>query len=409
MIDRGNHGVGQAADGKVGALDVALRGMFLACSWTWCIGMFFPVFFVGDFGLWGWVAFAVPNVLGAGAMGWVLRRRGASEEMVAKHAAAMRWFSIVTIMFQVSFAMWFFQLHLPRINHRYVMGVWLLLFLIQVNFGFERIARRMWDRLAIIAYFVSLAAAAGTSLATDSLELPGANARHGFQDLAMAAPVLLFGFALCPYLDLTFHRVRRETPGNAGTMAFWIGFIGFFLPMIVFTLFYAGGILSGKQLSTFVAVHVAIQLAFTIAAHFRELSSGSSSSGIKSETGSSRSRDLIGRFLWPVVGIAVAVASSYLPMVPDIRPGYPAHRLVYELFMSFYALIFPAYVWIVVIERGLPRATRLTLYVIALTLASPCLWLGYIEQHYVWLLPGVAIPLLFPVIASPLLARPTAR
>ena len=46
---------------------------YLACSWTWCIGMFLPVLLVRDYGVWGWIVFAVPNVLGAAAMGWVLR------------------------------------------------------------------------------------------------------------------------------------------------------------------------------------------------------------------------------------------------------------------------------------------------------------------------------------------------
>lgn len=45
---------------------------YLACSWTWCIGMFLPVLLVRDYGVWGFVVFAVPNVVGAGAMGWVL-------------------------------------------------------------------------------------------------------------------------------------------------------------------------------------------------------------------------------------------------------------------------------------------------------------------------------------------------
>src|SRR6266404_3216610 len=48
--------------------------VFLAVSWTWCIGMFLPVLLVRDYGLWGWIVFAVPNMIGAAAMGWVMHR-----------------------------------------------------------------------------------------------------------------------------------------------------------------------------------------------------------------------------------------------------------------------------------------------------------------------------------------------
>ena len=41
-----------------------LWAFFLACSWTWCVGMFLPVLLVRNWGIWGWVVFAVPNVIG---------------------------------------------------------------------------------------------------------------------------------------------------------------------------------------------------------------------------------------------------------------------------------------------------------------------------------------------------------
>ena len=49
-----------------------LWACFLGCSWTWVIGMFFPVLLLRDYGFMGWVVFAIPNVVGAAAMGWVL-------------------------------------------------------------------------------------------------------------------------------------------------------------------------------------------------------------------------------------------------------------------------------------------------------------------------------------------------
>ena len=52
---------------------VAGWAVFLAMSWTWCIGMFLPVLLLRDLGLGGFLVFAIPNILGAAAMGWLLR------------------------------------------------------------------------------------------------------------------------------------------------------------------------------------------------------------------------------------------------------------------------------------------------------------------------------------------------
>src|SRR4051812_10077052 len=80
--------------------------VFLACSWTWCIGMYLPVLLVRDYGVWGWVVFAVPNVIGAAAMGWVLRDWMRSVRIMAAHAHACIAFSLVTVAFQVYFLEW---------------------------------------------------------------------------------------------------------------------------------------------------------------------------------------------------------------------------------------------------------------------------------------------------------------
>src|SRR6187397_1723561 len=82
---------------------------FLACSWTWCIGMFLPVLLVRDYGGWGWIVFAVPNVIGAAAMGWILRSGEISRRIVENHRVACLSFSAVTILFHVLFTGWVIQ------------------------------------------------------------------------------------------------------------------------------------------------------------------------------------------------------------------------------------------------------------------------------------------------------------
>jgi hypothetical protein len=81
-------------------------GMYLGISWTWVIGMFLPVLLVRDYGPLAWWIFAIPNCIGAAAMGWVLRNADDSAAYVRRHAGACRWFSLVTIAFHLFFAAW---------------------------------------------------------------------------------------------------------------------------------------------------------------------------------------------------------------------------------------------------------------------------------------------------------------
>ena len=375
-----------------------MRAVFLACSWTWCIGMFFPVYLIGDFGVWGWAAFAVPNVVGAGAMGWVLRRPGASEALIGRHLTAARWFSIVTVQFHIAFGSWFFEAMLAGpVGQRYVAGATSVALMLVIGCALAGLGSKGWYRLAVVAFAASALAAIAASMTGSTLHWPDSQARHPLTDLAFATPVLVAGFALCPYLDLTFHRVRRETPGRAGEAAFWVGFIACFTPMIVLTLFYAGGMLGGSVVSLYIVGHIFVQSTFTVGAHLRELF----------ENGFLRTKD---PYAAPTIRSAALRTASALALglapcavvlltyLDPIRENYSFRRLVYECFMSFYGLIFPAYFWIVVIERGLSRGTRLGLFVAAVLLAAPCFWFGYIEQQYAWLAPGVAIPTLLPVV-----------
>ena len=68
--------------------------------------MFLPVILLRDFGWLSWIAFTVPNVIGAAAMGFVISDRGASERFVLRHKPACWVFSFVTILFQTFFLCW---------------------------------------------------------------------------------------------------------------------------------------------------------------------------------------------------------------------------------------------------------------------------------------------------------------
>src|SRR5262249_26518739 len=91
--------------------------------------------------------------------------------------------------------------------------------------------------------------------------------------------------------------------------------------------------------------------------------------------------------------------------LPEYRPGYRPTRMAYELFMSFYALVFPAYAWIVMRSWNLPSRTRIRTWLFTTGLAAPMLWLGYLEKHSLWLLPTAGVVLLAPLIARAVTPR----
>ncbi len=362
------------------------RALFLACSWTWCIGMWFPVYMVNDWGWPGWAAFLVPNAIGAALVGF-LHTAQSSPRFVAANLHAMRAFSVVTILFHVSWLTWLLSYLFSRsfIGQGWVGGA---VAAGTVLAGAILSLGKKWAIPSLIVYTTSVLAALSSWRTGVTLQFPPETGSQSFNGLMFALPMLVLGFGLCPHLDLTFHRVRQDAPGIAGSAAFALAFGLFFPALMLYTLLYAGGLRAGTW-SLYLWAHFTAQAAFTIAAHLRELRpSGLADWGA----------------LWPkrhvqlLVTILLMFASAALPWTPDYNEGTPATRLAYELFMSFYALLFPAYVWIISIDRGLPRRACIRAWIVACILAAPCMWVGYIERHYVWLLPAVGIVLIAPIV-----------
>lgn len=374
--------------------------IYLAVSWTWCIGMFLPILLVRDFGLAGYLAFAIPNVIGAAAMGWAIASPGASVRFVEKHRAACAVFGCVTALFHVAFLVRvIYPLDAPSGGLPAVVGV-----------ALGAVVLSFVDRPRIVAvatYLVSVAVVAalmiepGLPLVSDDA---GAAARFQTMrlpalDVLFLAPACAFGFLLCPYLDLTFHRARQALPGASSRIGFGLGFGVFFLAMIVFTPMYAAlfvpswfgpGARPASTVLALVLAHLAAQSAATIGFHTREL--------VRHGHRSAR---------WTLAGVLALVLVWIMlpragaPMPPSLAD--PGERLIwYRLFMSCYGLLFPAYVWIVAIPTADghsgtsgPRGRRKLLVVLlACGLAAPCFWFGFVERETIWLGPGMAIVLL---------------
>ncbi len=366
---------------------------YLACSWTWCIGMFLPVLLVRDYGVWGFVVFAVPNCLGAAASG-IAMRPAIEGWFLRSHGWAAQWFSLVTIGFQMFFAGWLLTWFPITWTLPGALG-WLAMVL-ALRF------RPHPGTLVTIAVAVMAATVAALVLGLASGEAQFPRYVLPFDErLVSLAPVCAFGFTLCPYLDVTFWRARREVPGSRGAAAFAIGFLGLFPIGILFTLAYSARLGDAEEfndlrvagsLATFLlGAHLCLQLGATSLYHGIEAQSlGREIDG----RGPSPARRTTGKLVFMVAPLLLGLAGSRAPMYH----GISFNEAVYRGFMGFYGLVFPAYVWLCLMptwrDRSRPRVRALRVWLVACTIAIPMFWLGFIERHEVWLLPGLAVVIL---------------
>lgn len=398
--------------------------VYLGVSWTWCIGMFLPVLLIRDFGAAGFWVFAIPNVLGAAAMGWVLSHAG-SARICDQHGAMVRCFSLVTAAFQLSFAT-LMVLAVRPLNAGISLGdaallgaaaswaalVWVMHGRLQQTGRREEsgaigllIAGAVWAVSAgLFAWLWSRGSVDLRAIVPTPGQPPAGSSASGelpALDLAFLAPVCLLGFLLCPYLDGTFHRARRALANDEDSKAaFTLGFGGLFLTMILFTGAYAP-LLIGSQTreglfawtagaaAWGLAVHLGVQLAFTFAAHGAEWRDGAG--GMAQTTAGGRRR-------WPLVAlIAVSIGLPVaMTAMPSITGSLGNPEVLYRGYMAFYGLVFPAYVLLCLVPlRGQtqPTSGRVSWWVVTVAAATPFYWLGFIERQTWWLGPGVGVVL----------------
>ncbi|MEM9915066.1 MAG: hypothetical protein AAF911_08900 [Planctomycetota bacterium] len=399
---------------KSGLGPALLWACFLGCSWTWVIGMFLPIMLVRDFGVWGWIVFAVPNVVGAAAMGFVLRTPGISWRITQAHPAALRWFAGVTIAYQVYVVFWLFG------------GVWLALLCVLPWLVMDRQRRETIGHwLPAVAVGVAVLSWGCFSMAG---QLDGAwldvktdewPARLGDLDWWLLMPGLIVGFALCPYLDPTFHRARYSTGPGTGKAAFGLGFGVVFCSMIVFTLMYAGllrPLVEGDpdfelapSWTALLAIHVGVQVAFTLMVHGRERFA----TAAQQDPGDRRPFAgfgvlMLGALVWAVVS---RHAEWTLPTAEG--GAMTLGEVGYRLFLLIYGVHFPGYVLICMIPTlrpGIAAKARRKVFWVASSIAYPMAVMGLIVGPSWWLL-GLYATLGVGRVAAELLpsADPPAR
>ncbi|MCE2968519.1 MAG: hypothetical protein ACK5WB_00785 [Phycisphaerales bacterium] len=385
---------------------------YLATSWTWCIGMFLPVLLMRDLGVWAFVVFAVPNVLGAALMGRVLSRIDA-QSIQTFHRPAVIAFSAITIAFQAFFLVWAAQwAGLPL--------VWLgvLAVVLPVCFGVldTRQTRTehtpgwtpliVWGlSLVVIVQGVLVGAWSGPS-STSSL----GSAAFSI-DLLPLLMVCLLGFACSPYLDATFLRTRASLgqPAAGRTFALGLGFM--FTLMILGTLWYAPAVLGpamGQRVASLsvlvlIALHIVPQLLMTISMHracARDTNSRRQTPGFVP----------IAVAVGALCGVLCAVAADQA-----MFRGLLASEAMYRVFMGFYGLVAPAYVLTCLrpgsgYQHVRPSTLQLSVFAAAVILALPFYFLGFVDRQWAYLVPGVVIVLVaaISIPAAPITRRALA-
>jgi hypothetical protein len=353
-------------------------GGYLASSWTWVIGLLWPVLLVRDFGVWGWLAFAVPNVLGAAGFGYVTARPGLSETILGRDAHLAVRFSEVTIAFHVFAGGWVLMT---------LGGVWFVLGGVaaalvtwMVGFGAQRGLPWLGLGAAMLSLAMGVVWLVGGSMSETVTLDPTAHARRfGLTELIWFLPAPLVGFLLAPYLDLTFHRAQEATSAGTGEAAFTLGFAGLFLGLLVVALFYAGplaGLFGGLPVEVpawgryLLAGHFALQAGVTTGFHLQEIGQRRGHAGLHRV----------------VVLAAAGGALAFWAFQPGEEGlyGFSPAETGYRVFLLLYGLVFPAYVWLVMLpsRRGARMRDRVMVWLVALVVTVPAGYYYFLAEHF---------------------------
>ncbi len=278
--------------------------------------MFLPALLMQWFGWGGFLLIAIPNCIGAAAMGLLLGSPGASRRFCRRHPTAIGAFVSLTIAFHLIFlcvaGLWLSppQLLLP--------AGWLLWPAAALGLAWvlSLVPRVWWPWLGAAAFASGgvVVAAAGETWTS-----PGWSGQRPPIDLVWLAPVFVIGFLLCPWLDAPFHRARQESDGQLTSALL----APLFLCMLLVTASYWR--LAESTATLAVLLWLFGQSIFTIAANLRELRSG----GVAHDP---EAAGFWGPVLIAVLGIAVLVTNMTWDTAINVYLGL----------LALYGIAFPA-------------------------------------------------------------------
>lgn len=236
--------------------------VFLACSWFWCIGGFFPVILRQEFGDIAFPYFVTFNVLGAAAFGFVWTEDRRAAFLLRMHAPA-QLFSAVVVVFQIWFIVWLSAL---------IDMVWpLALFVAALALTLVFRRREGAVALALLSVTTAIFFYVAANGPAEVLHL------RAIEPFTHQILPLAFGFVLAPYFDLTFHDAFRNSPNPRLTFALaFVGIFAAFLAGLQFAAPTLAALLSDSpELTHALAAMIALlaaQTGFTTAVHTARIS-----------------------------------------------------------------------------------------------------------------------------------------
>lgn len=405
-----------------GWLGVIGWGAFLGTSWTWVIGMVLPALLIRDMGIAGFLIFALPNCIGAAAMGSVLSSKVA-RNLPRKHGGMILTFSIVTVAYHFYIAGYL----LPNL-----LG-WVSLGLFAGSVSLASLFLIFWkDKGALIfsllVWLVSISAFLVAISVKDANAFSLYNGKPVLDKNYMwfYLPASVAGFLLCPYLDATFIRARARTNKVSGSLAFKVGFLAIFASMILFTTAYGHELVeafAGEDVKLegiwgiILMIHIPLQMGLTVAWHCREIF----------ECCKSWLRDVVARVQgkdcaqcakisksFVMAGFIGSLAVCTLIFASLFILGVVFHNISFELFNDFkithkitnfiemyeipryisvgeigyrcililYGTLFPAYVLLMMVPTLYPskKVKRWWLFAITVILSTVSAYIGFVQD-----------------------------
>lgn len=332
--------------------------------------MFLPHIMLGWYGWPGFLLFAIPNVLGCASFGYVLNAKR-SARFCEDHRSALTWFSLITIAFHLFFVMVLWRWLTPADG----IAAWPLVLapaiLMTGSVLVFAIPDRYWPAAALLPYVVSL----GVWFTIGPQMLPEITWRGNEPPLGLLglAPIVIFGFLLCPYLDLTFHRACQQTPSRHAFAVFGVTFGA----MIIMTCAYWQR-LDNAAIYGWLVIHIFAQAMTTVGVHLRELERA----GDRAMLRPARMRNAV----IVIVGLVIVLAAASTPLQTMLDH--------YLRFFVFYGLVFPSYVAVVAMTaRGDERRRLAQRVLIACVLLAPLCELGFLHGQPMLLIIPVAVML----------------
>lgn len=326
------------------------------------MGGFLPLILGRDYGWPALAAFTVFNVGGAMAMGFYFKQRAQQQHFACNHKPAIAFFSYVTIAYQLFFVAWLGATISQPLLLVVVVCIALIIYL----------SKRVITYWAILLYLLSIGLF--ISFIGKDWQPFDISAKSYFPHALLP---LAIGFIFSPYLDITFHRAYKNSDNPR--LSFAIGFGVLFLSLLGFVFYYAGslGDVFFKQTVPATVIYpvicfLALQTAFTIAAHSSELTTH---------------KYLKPSLLAGVICLFSLIAVGILILTKEAATSWmnvPLEETLYKMFLFFYSLVFPLYL---LLGKSKP------IYLWVLGLCTPAYTIGFLVggEHSYSLTIGVVI------------------